>query len=109
MRIKAKKLMQKNYNLVNVKTGEKIVVHPPGLPGVNADGKNPKNAAKRWIRMFTIVDANGVAAFAGQSTIELTHAPKELPSVEINGETWNVVSMEKTETAPAAVAATAAP
>jgi hypothetical protein len=105
MRVKAKKLMQKNYNLVNTVTGEKIVVHPPTQPGAEADGKNPKKDGK-WIRRFNIIDGNGVAAFAGQSTIVMSHAPKFFPTVEVNGQTWELQVIEK-EAAPAeATAAT---
>lgn len=102
MRIKAKKLMQKNYNLVNTVTGETLVIHPPSMPGADADGKNPKKDGK-WIRRFNIVDGNGVAAFAGQSTIVLTHAPKVYPVLEQNGQTWEVRAIEEVE-APAVTA-----
>lgn len=106
MRIKAKKLMQKPYNLINATTGEKITVHPPLLPGAAADGKNPKKDGK-WLRLFNIVDANGVAAFAGQTTVLLSHEPKNYPSTEINGETWTLAAIPK-ETAPAAAPQVAA-
>lgn len=84
----ARKIMQKNYHLTNKVTGEKIVVHPPGLPGMNKDGKNPKKDG-RWIRQFTIIDA-GNTKFKGQSEITLYNQPANLPKVTIDNEEWVV-------------------
>lgn len=87
--IKSKRLRQKNYFLVNSKTGEAVVVHPPSLPGVNADGHNPKENGK-WIRKFQVVDANGVAKFKKMKEIILLNTPSRLPSVKLDGERWSV-------------------
>lgn len=84
----ARKIMQKNYTLKNKVTGETIVVHPPGLPGVAKDGKNPKKDG-RWIRVFSIVDA-GNTKFKGQSEITLYNQPANLPKVTIDNEEWVV-------------------
>jgi hypothetical protein len=82
--------MQKDYHLINERTGEKAVVHPPFLPGENADGKNPKNKDGHWIRRFTVVDAAGIPAFQANQMITLTHCPGNLPSAIFNGDKWQV-------------------
>lgn len=84
----ARKLMQKNYHLVNKVTGEKIVVHPPGLPGLNKDGQNPKKDG-RWIRVYRIVDA-GDTKFKGQTEVMLTNQPGCLARETIDGQEWAI-------------------
>lgn len=95
-REKASKLMHKNYYLVNEKSGEKITVYPPMIPGINAQKNDKKkNDAGEWIRRFDIIDANGIKQFDGQAHIVLTHLPKMAPTVVINGEKWTIRAITK--------------
>ncbi len=94
--MKASKLMFKPYHLVNEKTGEKITVHPPRLPGVNGDPQDKKKTPEgEWIRKFDIVDMHGVQAFQGQTFIIMNHMPKMVPSIVVNGERWTIRVIEK--------------
>jgi len=93
----AVKIMMKNYHLVNKKSGDKMVVYPPRQPGLNQDRKKPKRSDGRWIRVFRIVDANGVdtSVFPRPDGVEedqvaLYHLPGNPASVEVNGETWAI-------------------
>jgi hypothetical protein len=110
MRKKAFKIRQKNYHLVNETTGERVTVFPPvwpGLTGDQADAKK-KNEAGEWIRLFKVVDSNGVKHFDGMSTVVLTHAPKAAPYVMIDGQRWVSEAIAKEPVAAAQVEETPA-
>jgi len=83
----AMKVMQKNYHLVNQKTGDKVVVHPPRLPGLNKDFMNPKTEHDDWIRVFTVIEGSGKNFRKGKEIV-LFHAPGEAPHCRIDNELW---------------------
>lgn len=87
------KIMQKNYHLVNQKTGEKVVVHPPRLPGLKQDFVDPKNEKGEWIRVFNIVEGAG-RQFRRGKDIVLYHAPGETPYCMIGNEKWEIEPIE---------------
>jgi hypothetical protein len=111
---KASKLMYKPYYLANEKTGERITVRPPKLPGINGEPKDKKKNEKgEWIRRFDILDTNGVKQFEGQTFIVMTHMPRAVPFIMINDEKWSVqpigkepTATKKVEPAPAKAEAT---
>lgn len=94
-RQKAFKIRSKNYHLVSADGSEMLTVFPPAKPGMGKDGKDPKGADGKWIRVFSIVDVNGVSAFAGQTEVVLTHDPRQAPSAEVNGVRWTVQPIPK--------------
>lgn len=87
------KIMQKNYHLVNQKTGEKVVVHPPRLPGLKQDFVDPKNEKGEWIRVFSIVEGAGRQFRRGKDVV-LYHAPGETPYCMIGNEKWEIEPIE---------------
>lgn len=87
------KIMQKNYHLVSQKTGEKVVVHPPRLPGLKKDFVDPKNEKGEWIRVFDIVEGSGKQFRRGKEIV-LYHAPGETPYCMIGNEKWEIEPIE---------------
>jgi hypothetical protein len=91
------KIMDKLYDLVNPKTGESVIVHPPKsmLPGLNMDGKNAKDPEGRWVRVFRIEDSNGVKVFKHKRSVVLNHLPGDVAGfTDASGTRWNIRAIE---------------
>jgi hypothetical protein len=60
-------------------------------PGLNMDSQNPKDEQGRYIRVFSIVNSNGVKPFEGKRQVILNHLPGEHAHVVIKGVKWSLV------------------
>lgn len=93
------RIMKKNYHVVNRTTGATIVVHPARLPGLNRDKKDAKTSTGKWVRLYDVVDANGVDTSdlelvrpdnLNTNSIVLYNESGERPSVVVNGQRWEL-------------------
>jgi hypothetical protein len=89
----AQKVMQKNYRLVNSVTKAEVLVFPPHLLGVNADGVGSKTKEGLRVHRFTVVDAMGQAGFTNGQHVVALGGVRSLPTTDINGEKWVVTEI----------------
>jgi len=88
---KRQRVMQKEYYLVNLRTGERLIVKAPRGPGINEDWQNPMNEKGEYIRIFRIINFNNIKVFT-RPAIAMFHMPGTLPRTtdSVNGDIWAV-------------------
>lgn len=86
-----RRVMQKNHYLVNLNTNERMVVFPPKAPGVGEDWVNAMNENGEYIRVFKIVNNNGIGVFSLKCSLVLLGKPGDMPTViDKNGSVWQL-------------------
>jgi hypothetical protein len=83
--------MPKDHYLVNLKTNERMIVHPPKAPGVGEDWIHPMTKDGDYIRIFKIINNNGIGVFLPKCSLMLLHKPGQMPTItDKNGNVWQV-------------------
>ena len=86
-----RRVMQKNHYLVNLRTNERMIVFPPKGPGLNEDWDNCMNANGEYIRVFKIVNTNGIKVFHPKKSLVLYNLPGHMPQMtDKHNDVWQV-------------------